>query len=175
MLCTSASQVCPAREQQGAASHYELLATRSATFGGNIRDQLVRLGSGAGFDPARDIEAITGNRWPHEYAYEYNPLWDPEWPEGKRPCNIALRRFGRITIANSDAAAAAYTDHAIALWSAGRAGVVINQFRVATRLDGFPRQGLKRKQRRIGYDESSDPRLDFIWVRGTMSRVQIYE
>jgi spermidine dehydrogenase len=32
----------------------------------------------AGFDPARDIVAITVNRWPHGYAYEYNPLWDPE-------------------------------------------------------------------------------------------------
>ena len=114
MLRTSASQVCPAREQQGAASHYELLATRFATFERNIRDQLVRLGSGARFDPARDIEAITVNRWPHRYAYEYNPLWDPEWPERKRPCNNALRRFGRITIAN--AAAPAYTDHAIDQW-----------------------------------------------------------
>jgi spermidine dehydrogenase len=53
------------------------------------------------------------NRWPHGYAYEYNPLWDPDWPEGKRPCDIARKRFGRITIANSDAAAAAYTDQAI--------------------------------------------------------------
>jgi len=70
------------------------------------------LGTG-GFDPARDIEAITVNRWPHGYAYEYNPMWDPDWPEGTRPCDIARRRFGRITIANSDAAAAAYTDQAI--------------------------------------------------------------
>jgi spermidine dehydrogenase len=69
------------------------------------------LGPG-GFDPARDIVAITVNRWPHGYAYEYNPLWDPDWPIGERPCDIARQRFGRITIANSDAAAAAYTDQA---------------------------------------------------------------
>jgi spermidine dehydrogenase len=31
------------------------------------------LGAG-GFDPATDIIAITVNRWPHGYAYEYNPL-----------------------------------------------------------------------------------------------------
>jgi hypothetical protein len=36
----------------------------------------------------------------------------PDWPEGKR-CDIARHRHGRITIANSDAAPAAYTDQAI--------------------------------------------------------------
>ena len=101
-----------AREQQR-AGHYELLATPFETFERNIRDQFARVLGSAGFDVAREIEAITVNRWPHGYAYEYNPLWDPDWPEGKRPCDIARRRFGRITIANSDAAAAAYTDQAI--------------------------------------------------------------
>jgi len=91
----------------------ELLATTFETFERNIRDQLSRVLSSGGFDPARDIEAITVNRWPHGYAYEYNPLWDPDWPEGQRPCDTARKRFGRIAIANSDAAAAAYTDQAI--------------------------------------------------------------
>jgi spermidine dehydrogenase len=109
---TSANQVCPAREEQGAANHYELLATPFVTFERNTRTNWSAWEAAAGFDPARDMEAITVNRWPHGYAYEYNPL-DPQWPEGKHLCNIALRRFGRITIANSDAAAAAYTDHAI--------------------------------------------------------------
>jgi len=112
MLRTPCQPGLSAREQQR-AGHYELLATPFETFERNIRDQLVRVLGGGGFDPARDIEAITVNRWPHGYAYEYNPLWDPDWPEGKRPCDIARRRFGRITIANSDAAAAAYTDQAI--------------------------------------------------------------
>ena len=101
------------RGNSSVAGHYELLATPFETFERNIREQFVRVLGGGGFDPARDIEAITVNRWPHGYAYEYNPLWDPDWPEGKRPCDIARRRFGRITIANSDAAAAAYTDQAI--------------------------------------------------------------
>ncbi|HVS89777.1 MAG TPA: FAD/NAD(P)-binding protein [Candidatus Acidoferrum sp.] len=91
----------------------ELLSASFETFERNIRDQLVRILEPGGFDPARDIEAITVNRWPHGYAYEYNPLWDPDWPEGQRPCDIARTRFGKITIANSDAAAAAYTDQAI--------------------------------------------------------------
>ncbi|HXP40483.1 MAG TPA: NAD(P)-binding protein [Candidatus Acidoferrales bacterium] len=112
MLRTPCQPGLSAREQQR-AGHYELLATPFETFERNIRDQLVRVLGSGGFDPARDIEAITVNRWPHGYAYEYNPLWDPDWPEGKRPCDIARQRFGRITIANSDAAAAAYTDQAI--------------------------------------------------------------
>ena len=91
----------------------ELLTTTFETFERKIRDQLSRALSSGGFDPARDIAAITVNRWPHGYAYEYNPLWDPDWPEGQRPCDIARKRFGRIAIANSDAAAAAYTDQAI--------------------------------------------------------------
>jgi spermidine dehydrogenase len=101
-----------ARDQQR-AGHADLLGTSFETFERKIRDQLGRVLGPGGFDPARDIEAITVNRWPHGYAYEYNPLWDPDWPAGQRPCDIARRTFGRIAIANSDAAAAAYTDQAI--------------------------------------------------------------
>lgn len=98
---------------QHKAGRGELLTTTFETFERKIRDQLSRVLSSGGFDPARDIDAITVNRWPHGYAYEYNPLWDPDWPEGQRPCDIARKRLGRIAIANSDAAAAAYTDQAI--------------------------------------------------------------
>jgi spermidine dehydrogenase len=102
----------PARDQQR-AGHVELLTTPFRTFELKIRDQLARVLAGGGFDPARDIDAITVNRWPHGYAYEYNPLWDPDWPDGQSPCEIGRKPFGRITIANSDAGAAAYTDAAI--------------------------------------------------------------
>jgi spermidine dehydrogenase len=102
----------PAREQQR-AGHVELFMTPFTTFERNIRDQLARVLKDGGFDPARDIDAITVNRWPHGYAYEYNPLWDPDWPPGQSPCEIGRKPFGRITIANSDAAAAAYTDQAM--------------------------------------------------------------
>jgi spermidine dehydrogenase len=112
MLRTPCQPGLSARDQQR-AGHYELLATPFETFERNIRAQLERVLGAGGFDPARDIEAITVNRWPHGYAYEYNPLWDPDWPAGQRPCDIARQRHGRITIANSDAAAAAYTDQAI--------------------------------------------------------------
>ena len=93
----------------------DLLATSFETFEREVRDQLGRMLGPAGFDPARDIAGITVNRWPHGYAYEYNPLWDPDgfFDGGPTPNELARRRFGRIAIANSDAAAAAYTDQAI--------------------------------------------------------------
>ena len=98
---------------QHRAGHVDLFTTSFETFERKIRDQLVRILGPGGFDPARDIDAITVNRWPHGYAYEYNYLFDPEWPEGEQPCQIARKRFGRIAIANSDAGAAAYTDQAM--------------------------------------------------------------
>lgn len=112
MLRTPCQPGLPARDQQR-IGRYDLLSADFETFERAIRDQLARILSPGGFDPARDIDAITVNRWPHGYAYEYNPLWDPDWPVGERPCDIARQRFGRIAIANSDAAAAAYTDQAI--------------------------------------------------------------
>ncbi|MGB6845935.1 MAG: hypothetical protein WBE09_13665, partial [Candidatus Acidiferrales bacterium] len=102
----------PVRDQQ-IAGRYEILATTFETFERNIRDQLQRTLHEGGFDAARDIEAITVNRWPHGYGYEYNPLFDPDWPEDERPNVIGRKRFGRITIANSDSGATAYTDVAI--------------------------------------------------------------
>jgi spermidine dehydrogenase len=90
-----------------------MLATSFEVFERNIRDQLGRTLGAGGFDPARDITAITVNRWPHGYAYEYNYLFDPHWPPGQAPHEIGRARFGRIAIANSDAGAAAYTDSAI--------------------------------------------------------------
>src|SRR5207237_6255206 len=103
----------PAREQHR-LGRLELLTTPFATFERHIRDELGRMLAPAGFDPARDIAAITVNRWPHGYAYEYNSLWDKFWLEGgETPCEIARKPFGRLAIANADAGAYAYTDCAI--------------------------------------------------------------
>jgi spermidine dehydrogenase len=101
------------RKAQYRAGRWELMATPFSTFERNIRDQLQRMLGGAGFDAARDIAGITINRWAHGYAYEYNSLSDPDWPEDQRPCVIGRQKFGRISIANSDAGASAYTDTAI--------------------------------------------------------------
>jgi spermidine dehydrogenase len=102
----------PERDQHR-AGHYDILNTSLETFKEKIRNQLGRILGPGGFDPNKDITAITVNRWPHGYAYEYNPLFDPDWPHGGAPHEIGRKRFGRIAIANSDAGAAAYTDSAI--------------------------------------------------------------
>jgi spermidine dehydrogenase len=94
------------------AGREELLATSFETFERNIRDQLGRaLGEGS-FDPARDIAAITVNRWPHGYAGAGNDLYDPDWSYDEAPWVVGRQRFGRITVANSDAAAISLTQAA---------------------------------------------------------------
>lgn len=99
---------------QWRAGRRQLLETPFATFEHHVRDQLDQALSGAGFDADRDITAITVNRWAHGYAYSPDLLWEPEyasdadkpWVQGRQP-------YGRISIANSDAGAAANTNAAI--------------------------------------------------------------
>ena len=101
----------PAQHEAGRA---ELQRTSFETIERGIRDQLGRMLGSGGFDPAGDILGITVNRWPHGYAYQYSSLADPFWLEGgEQPCIVARRPFGRIAIANADAAAYSYTDAAI--------------------------------------------------------------
>ena len=94
------------------AGREELLATSFETFERNIRDQLGRALGEGGFDPARDIAAITVNRWPHGYAGAGNDLYDPDWSYDEAPWVVGRQRFGRITVANSDAAAISLTQAA---------------------------------------------------------------
>ena len=98
---------------QNRAGRADLLSTSFETFESRIRDQLGRTLGPGGFDPTADITAITVNRWPHGYAYEYNPLFDPDWDEHNQPHVVGRQPFGRITIANSNSGAAAYTNSAI--------------------------------------------------------------
>ena len=68
----------------------------------------------AGFDAERDVAAITVNRWPHGYAYEYNELFEPaDYSPAFGPHVEARAQLGRISIANSDASAYAYLNGAI--------------------------------------------------------------
>jgi len=69
---------------------------------------------GGGFDAQRDIAAITVNRWPHGYAYEYNEYHDQVgWNRYNGPHIAGAAQIGRISIANSDASAYAYVNGAI--------------------------------------------------------------
>ena len=75
-----------------------------------------------GFDFDKEVAAITVNRWPHGYAYEYNELYDdPTFgpyhgsaggPD-KGPHVLGRKRIGNITIANSDSSAYAYVQGAL--------------------------------------------------------------
>lgn len=105
------------RKEQHRLGREDLLRTSFQTFEREIRDQLGRTLSDGGFDPARDIEAITVNRWPHGYTYNYNTLFDPvDWAlatPDDRAHVVGRKQFGRMSIANADAAGSSHTDAAI--------------------------------------------------------------
>ncbi len=111
----------PTVEPTGTETSRELLqmalnkvdATTFDTYEQEIRDQLQGVLGEHGFNHETDIKAITVNRWPHGYAYEYMSLDDPKWAEGQAPHEIGRAQFGRISIANSDSEARAYLDAAI--------------------------------------------------------------
>jgi spermidine dehydrogenase len=111
----------PPREQYRAVRR-ELLTTRFDYIEREIRTQLTGILSPGGFDPARDIEAITVNRWAHGYAYLYNSLFDRF--DGELPHVVGRARFGRIAVANSDAGGRASVDTAIV--EAHRVGVELS-------------------------------------------------
>ena len=94
-------------------SRHKVYATPFETYEQEIRDHLQGLLGEYGFKHETDIKAITVNRWPHGYAYEYLQLDDPTWEEGQAPHEIGRAQFGRISIANSDSEARAYLDAAI--------------------------------------------------------------
>ena len=83
----------PAREQ-AAQGRAELARWSFADFEAQIRSLLHGALGPFGLDPARDIEAITVNRWAHGYAYEYMRPWDAYWPQGDLPCVTARRGWG---------------------------------------------------------------------------------
>ena len=94
-------------------ARHQVYATTFDTYEQEVRDQLQGLLGEYGFKHETDINAITVNRWPHGYSYEYLQLDDPQWEEGQAPHEIGRAQFGRISIANSDSEARAYLDAAI--------------------------------------------------------------
>tara|TARA_R110002072_G_scaffold303107_2_gene493825 strand:- start:103322 stop:105313 length:1992 start_codon:yes stop_codon:yes gene_type:complete len=91
-------------DDQFRAVRYGLLAAPFELFEREVRDLSARVLAGTSFDPARDILAITVNRWAHGFATGRNELFDEPLQPGEFPPNVVARqRFGRIAIANSDA------------------------------------------------------------------------
>jgi spermidine dehydrogenase len=71
--------------------------------------------SGGDFEPARDIAALTINRWNYGYAHELTSVWDPSvyGPVADQPQVRGRVPFRNVAIANSDSGAMAYTHSAI--------------------------------------------------------------
>jgi spermidine dehydrogenase len=109
---TAPNEGLTAREQHRKA-RYALLSRSFEEFECEIREHLAGMLAEGGFDPSSDIRAITVNRWPHGYAYDQNTLFDPEYEDDELPFVVGRKRFGRVTIANSDAGGEAYLDSAI--------------------------------------------------------------
>jgi spermidine dehydrogenase len=101
------------RREQYRAGRHELLTTPFEDMERAIRAQLAGMLGEAGFDPAREIEAITVNRWGHGYAWRYAGHADPDYAPDEYPHVRGRRPFGRIRIANSDAGARALLPSAI--------------------------------------------------------------
>lgn len=104
------------KREQSQAGRYELLSTSFEEIEHHIRSELGEMLGPGGFDPARDIEAITVNRWAHGYAYSPSPLFDKlydEWDDERMQHVKARQKFGRIAFANTDSAAIALLDSAI--------------------------------------------------------------
>jgi spermidine dehydrogenase len=89
----------------------KLLDMTFADFEDKIRDELDRMLGPGGFSGARDIAAITVNRWPHGYGYVANSLYDRD--DYDDVLARARQRAGRVAIANSDAGGDAYAHLAI--------------------------------------------------------------
>jgi len=100
-------------KEQLRASREIMLGLTFADYEREVRTVLEGLLGPVGFKVQDDVLAITVNRWPHGYAYEYLELWDDEFADGEAPHQIASQPFGHITFANADAGASAYTHVAI--------------------------------------------------------------
>lgn len=87
-----------------------LLEMTFADFEQHIRGDLDRMLGPGGFSSARDISAITVNRWSHGYAYGANSLFDKDYDA---ILARAKTKAGNVAIANSDAAGQAYAHAAI--------------------------------------------------------------
>jgi spermidine dehydrogenase len=115
---------------QSTAGRYQLAEMTFEDMERGLRDLLQRTLGPGGFDAARDIEAITSNRWSHGYALEYMRPWDQYWPDGPLPIETSRKPWGRIAIANSDAGGYAYAHSAI-----DQAGRAVNE--LVGGIDGY--------------------------------------
>jgi spermidine dehydrogenase len=89
----------------------KLLTMTFDDFEERICDELDRMLGKGGFSSARDIAAITVNRWSHGYSYVANSLFDRD--DYDDVLKEARRTAGRVAIANTDAGGDAWAHYAI--------------------------------------------------------------
>ena len=111
--------LCAPGESKSAKEQHRIGRQRLYEMSFDDHEQLIlaqldgALGPG-GFDVERDVAAITVNRWPHGYSYEYVDIEDSYYYDRSTGPHVAGRaQIGRISIANSDSEAYAYVDGAI--------------------------------------------------------------
>ncbi|MFC3053141.1 flavin monoamine oxidase family protein [Kordiimonas pumila] len=113
MLHVPTRRGLPSRQQHREGRH-DLLALTFEDYEADIVSLLDGGFGTHGLDVERDIAAITVNRWPHGYAYEYNELFDPiGWGPKQGPHVKGRETIGNLAIANADASAYAYVNGAI--------------------------------------------------------------
>ena len=86
---------------QGHAGRARLFSTSYKSYETQVRQQMVKLFAGAGFDPARDIAGIVMNRWGHAYCNAGPGFYTPK--DGKpTPADQLRQPIGRLTFAHSE-------------------------------------------------------------------------
>jgi len=87
--------------EQGQAGRARLFSTSYLTYETQVRQQMVTLFSGAGFDPARDIAGIVINRWGHAYCNAGPGFYTSK--DGKpTPADVLRQPVGRLAFAHSE-------------------------------------------------------------------------
>jgi len=87
--------------EQGNIARQRMFGTSYRDYETQIRQQMVKLFSDAGFDPGRDIAGIVLNRWGHAYVtagpgFFYGTNGKPA------PSDVLRRPLGRLTFAHSE-------------------------------------------------------------------------
>jgi spermidine dehydrogenase len=100
-------------EEQQAKGRAELLATSYREYERKIREQMIEMFSGTGFDAKRDIAGIILNRWGHAYASPQPGFFFGNDGKGSPRDILRDKAFGRIAFANTDLAGNA--GHTIAI------------------------------------------------------------
>jgi spermidine dehydrogenase len=119
LQCTPGDHGNPSARQQFLAGQRKLLAIPFEEIERDVREQLDRVLGSGGFSAAKDILAITVNRWPHGYAYGYDQAADKvafdvdAWAGEDQVWIKGRKIFGNIAIASTDSASDAMTEAAI--------------------------------------------------------------